>query len=154
MKLTNVKRVLGFESDTLEKRIKKGAKVDQSTLKHSIDVSYNIENNTLQMTLTAEEYSKWVDEGRKPGIGMPVKPLKEWIKRKKLTIKDVNGKQLKMTDSRINGLSYVINRKIREKGIKPSHFIERPVDLMLDTLGDRLSVAFSQDIENYILGNQ
>ncbi len=154
MKLTNTKRVLGYEAEVLEKRIKKSSKVDEGDLKKSIDISYDVDSNILTMSLTAEHYSYWVDQGRKPGIGMPVKPLKEWIKRKKLTVKDINGKTLKMTDSRLNGLSYVINRKIREKGIKATHFIEDPVELMFDTIGDRLSDAFSKDIENYLLGNQ
>lgn len=151
MEFTNVKRVVGFESYTLENKIKKnlGKKKDTGDLQKSISVDYVFDENVFTITLTEEDYAYYVDQGRKPGKkGMPVNKLKEWIKRKKLTVKDANGKTLKMTDSRLNGLSFVINRKIREEGIKATYLISKPIDAMLDNLGDRIAEAFMLDIDN------
>lgn len=82
--------------------LKKNNKLASGNLYNSI--KYNIEKSKLSFEML--QYGYWVDKGRKPGKGVPVDELKKWMKLKNIDMK----------------YSYVINRKIKEKGIKPTFF--------------------------------
>ena len=148
MRYKNTNRVAEKVASDLEKEIKKSLdKNDTGGLHKSIKVSTTIDaKGNTKFSLEMQEYGKWVDEGRKPGKGMPVKPLQDWIKRKKMTVKDANGKSTKVTDANIGGLSYIINRKIREEGIKPTHFIENAVNKYILSLETKIADAYGDDI--------
>ena len=61
------------------------------------------------------EYGFNVDKGRRAGKGVPPQVLIDWIKKKPLRIRDLKtGSFVKQTESRVKGLAYVINRKIKK----------------------------------------
>jgi hypothetical protein len=102
-------------------------------LRESIRFQIKIYGQSYSFNLLMEDYYKWVDEGRKPGKGIPIKELDSWLKEpatiSKLKLfqdsKLTTGKGLKKTlnkNSRVKSLSFLINRKIKLKGIKPTHF--------------------------------
>ena len=67
------------------------------------------------ITFSMLDYGKYVDAGRKPGKGIPIKPLIAWIKKKPLKIRDLEtGSFVKATESRINSLAFLISRKAKE----------------------------------------
>jgi len=93
-----------------------------------------------------EHYGEWVDEGRKPGKGIPVDVLQKWISSKNMLLEDKNGNELPMTPSRLDSLSYVINRKIKEEGIKPTYFLTDAVDKYFPKLEVDLPNAYADDL--------
>lgn len=102
-------------------------------LRKSIKFRLRLQGDYFNFNLMMEDYYKWVDEGRKAGKGAPLGVIDGWLKNpavisklglysnKKLT----SGKGLKKklnANSYVNSLSFLINRKIKTKGIKPTYF--------------------------------
>jgi hypothetical protein len=86
--------------------------LDTQVFKTGFGTSYTLK-------VVAEEYLKYVDEGRRAGAKPPpVKPIKEWAKQKGLD----------------EGLAYPIAKSIGEKGIKPINVIERALNKALKSI--------------------
>lgn len=152
MKLKNVNRVIDkFEKD-LETKVKANLKAKSNTgkLKSSFDVVKEVSENRIRVIIDMEHYGEWVDKGRKPGKGIPVNVLQKWIKSRNLVLQDTSGKDLPMTPSRLDSLSYVINKKIREKGIEPTFFLTEPLDVLLPKFTNDLTEAFADDSVNFL----
>lgn len=80
-----------------------------------------IEHTLTGITISAQAlyYAKFVNAGRKPGTkGMPINVLVEWIRRKRLN----------MEGKRERSVAFAMQRSIRDKGIKPSRFIDKSID--------------------------
>ena len=80
-----------------------------------------IEHTLTGITISAQAlyYAKFVNAGRKPGTkGVPINVLVEWIRRKRLN----------MEGKRERSVAFAMQRSIREKGIKPSRFIDKSID--------------------------
>lgn len=97
------------------------------------------------------DYGKYVDAGRKKGKGIPIKPLVAWIKKKPLKIRDLEtGSFVKATESRINSLAFLISRKAKEKGIKPTNFFSDPFNEKYKELSTDLANAVGEDYANAV----
>lgn len=97
-----------------------------------------------------EEYGQWVDQGRKPGKGAPPEVIRQWVREKPIRPRNKNGGFKKVTDASVNSLAYLINRKIKREGIKPTHFFSEPFDKAFQELPDDLIEAFALDIEDFL----
>jgi hypothetical protein len=132
-------------------------KYDTSALKNSFDTELDIKGADIFVNVVMEHYGKWVDEGRKPGKGMPVDLLKKWIQRRHtaaknpLTVRNSKGQFTKLTESRLNSLSYVINRKIREEGIDPTFFLTEPLDDLFPQFANDIASAYGDDLIDNML---
>jgi len=62
------------------------------------------------------EYLKVVDQGRKPGKYVPIRPLLQWVRIKGME----------------DGAAYAISKKIAKKGIKATFIIKQSVDQLLN----------------------
>ena len=115
-------------------------------LERSINVSHTQDKGNYALSVHWEDYGEFVDDGRKPGKGIPVSKLKQWIVSKKMTVRDANGKSVSMTDSKLDGLAYVINRKIKNEGIKPTYFLTKPLEEMINKFANDVAYAIGEDI--------
>lgn len=128
-------------------------------------VSYEIEDKTAIFNMLA--YGFFVDSGRdgtkkknrgkglieegNKGKGMPIKKLNDWIKTKPVRLRDLTtGGFIKTTESGLKQLSFLINRKIREKGITARLFFSEPFNNLFPKLPDKVAEAHAQDIEDII----
>jgi hypothetical protein len=154
MKLTNTNKVVDTFEQELTTRVKANLAKNKNTgaLYDSFDTEFGVNGLDYTVSVIMEHYGKWVDEGRKPGIGMPVEPLKKWIKSRGLVAKDTGGKKVPMTKSRLDSLSYVINRKIREEGIDPTFFLTEPMETLFPSFTDKLAEAYAEDVIADIFG--
>lgn len=74
------------------------------------------------LKIIAEDYLKYVDEGRRAGSKPPpVKAIKEWTRHKGIP----------------EGLAYPIAKGIGEKGIKPTNVIQKGFDKVLKNVSFR-----------------
>jgi len=97
------------------------------------------------------EYGLNVDKGRRAGKGVPPKVLIDWIKKKPLRIRDLEtGSFVKQTESRVKGLAYVINRKIKKYGIPATNFFTDAYESQEEKLFSQLQEAIAQDNIEYI----
>ena len=119
----------------------------RKSIKHDIDVF----KNSFGFYIEMEDYGKWVDKGRKPGKGMPVRELMQWIKSKPIRLRDLKtGSFIESTPSRLKSLAFLINRKIKEEGIAPTNFLSDPFEQEFKQLPDELTEAFSLDLDTFL----
>lgn len=82
-------------------------------LDKSLNYSITKKSRTsIEILFGGTEYAEYVDQGRRPGKGIPLDALKKWLKIKKID----------------SSLSFVINKKIKEEGIKPTFFYTKALD--------------------------
>ena len=97
------------------------------------------------------EYGLNVDKGRRAGKGVPPQALIDWIKKKPLRIRDLEtGSFVKQTESRVKGLAYVINRKIKKYGIPATNFFTDAYESQEDKFMAEMQEAIAQDNTQYI----
>ncbi len=97
------------------------------------------------------EYGLNVDKGRRAGKGVPPQVLIDWIKKKPLRIRDLEtGSFVKQTESRVKGLAYVINRKIKKYGIPATNFFTDAYESQETKFMAEMQEAIAQDNAQYI----
>lgn len=132
---------------------KKGRVIDNSgTLRESIDYELKtFASGNFSFSFLMEEYGENVDKGRKPGKGIPVKALMSWIKSKPIRLRDLEtGSFIKSTKSRLNSLSFLINRKIKKEGIEATNFFSEPFEKEFKKLPDQLLKSFGDDLDLFL----
>ena len=88
------------------------------------------------------EYGLNVNQGRSAGKGVPPQKIDEWVRR--------NSTILKLKDTKpstIKQVGYLINRSIKNKGIKPHRFIDIVRDKFEPRLTMDLSDAYRREIQ-------
>lgn len=112
----------------LQNSIDRKGLVSSGQLKQNINyrilpIGGGMEFNLFFATTTKDNANYWkaVDEGRGAGLGFPhVGSLRDWVRQKiAFGSIQVTGK---VTESKINGIAYVIGRKIQKDGTKPTNF--------------------------------
>lgn len=97
----------------------------------SFDIQINLANKSYQFQLNMAPYYEAVDKGRKAGKQPPLKDIKKWLQQPNVKSKfgmersDLSLATLK--DYQLNGLAYVIARKIGDKGTKATNFYSEVV---------------------------
>ena len=119
-------------------------------LRASLSYLLDVSPNSFSLAFLMEEYGEWVDKGRKPGKGAPPEVIQKWVRQKPIRPRDKNGSYKKATDANLNSLAYLINRKIKEKGIEPTNFFTDPFESEYKKLPNNLIDAFALDLEDFI----
>ncbi len=89
-------------------------KINTGTLYDSI--SYYLHNDKLSFIMS--DYGVNDEYGRSPGSYVPVDALETWMRQKGISLE----------------YSYVINRSIKENGIRPTYFFQKAVDENIDNI--------------------
>ena len=119
-------------------------------LRRSLRSDVSASANSFSASILMEEYGEWVDKGRKKGKGAPVNAIRKWIKQKPLRIRDAQGQFVKATESKINSLAYLINRKIKRKGIEATNFLTDPFERKFKNLPQEIIEAYGLDVEDFL----
>lgn len=110
------------------KNIKDKDLVASGNLSKSVNFNITIQLTDSRYTFQLNMAPYWdaVDKGRKKGKQPPVKEIKKWLQQPNVKSKfgmenrDLSLRTLK--DYQLNGLAYVIARKIGKEGTKPTYF--------------------------------
>lgn len=116
---------------------------DGSRLEDSI-VGRKIKNRS-GFTISMNEYGLNVNQGRSAGVGAPPEKLDEWVRR--------NSTALKLKDTKpstIKRVGFLINRSIKNKGIRPYRFIDIVIDKFEPRLTMDLVDAYRREIQEEI----
>jgi hypothetical protein len=133
-------KVLDNYKKILVNEFKKELNKPNSYLEKSI-VGEEIKNRS-GFTISMNEYGLNVNQGRSAGKGVPPQKIDEWVRR--------NSTILKLKDTKpstIKQVGYLINRSIKNKGIKPHRFIDIVRDKFEPRLTLDLADAYRREIQ-------
>jgi len=138
-------------------RLTKGRKNVNKKLYNSIDGDVKVSANSISLTFFMEDYGVFQDKGvsgtkkkyntpfsytsKRP----PRKTLEEWISKRRFQFRDKKGKFMSY-----KSMSFLIQRSIFEKGIKPSLFFTKPFEQGFKKLPDELIEAYGLDVEELL----
>lgn len=114
-----LQQIAQYLNDTLQMELLNQGHTASEALFDSIKTV--VERTLTGITISTEAlyYAKFVNAGRKPGTkGVPLDVLVEWIRRKRLN----------MEGKRERSVAFAMQRSIRDKGIKPSRFIDKSIE--------------------------
>ena len=106
-------------------------KIKTGNLYNSIEVNFDATNDKIVITML--DYWQFVNDGRKKGKYVPIKPLMEWIRHKGFNKNKKSGKFEKFS---IKGMAFAVSTNIKKFGIQKTEFY------------DNAFVDFIEDYEN------
>lgn len=98
--------------------------------------------NENEGSLILQDYWKYVESGRQPGRFPNINSIKDWIKQKPIIPNSYSGK-LPTTDQ----LSFLIARKIANKGIVGKEILQKALDRLDTTI---INTETTKDINNQL----
>ena len=105
-----------------------GNKVASGTLARSVQVVTKQSKDVTVLQVLMEEYSQWVQSGRRPGKKyVPIGSLMKWIKDRGLKGRNKKGKFI--TDK---SFAFAISRNINKFGIRPSNFLDISMEKIMN----------------------
>lgn len=134
-----------MEENYKEQLANSGRYTTEYGLIDSVKCHVQVNDRGYEVTMTLNDYWKWVENDTKPHFPPPDAILR-WIQIKPIIPRpDALGR----TPTE-NQLAFLIGRKIAREGTKGSHDLEKTKDALLPFYKERLSIALGHDVENYI----
>jgi hypothetical protein len=116
------------------------------SIKLNVQPKVKLFGQIYRMQIRMAEYGENVDKGRAPGKGLPVGVLEEWLSYPN-TLQKVTGQDKQLKDYERKSLAFVINRSIKQKGIKPKNWIQPAFDKVTPKIAGVVEAAIAEDIE-------
>ena len=127
-----------------------------NSLTYKLRLRYN--KPTIDFTVDnddAGQYADVIEFGRKPGARMPpVKPIEDWIRIKRLKLRNRQGEFIKSTESNIKSAAFAIAKSIGVNGIEGIKYYAEAIDDTWDEYKDKLMDSYIKSIENRLLLNK
>lgn len=127
-----------------------------NSLYYNLKIRYN--KPTIDFTVSNDDAGKYADVielGRKPGAKMPpVKPIEDWIRIKRLKLRNRQGEFIKSTESNIKSAAFAIAKSIGKNGIEGINYYSEAIDDTWDEYKDRLMEGYIKSVENRLLLNK
>jgi len=135
----------------------KGRKNVNNKLYDSLDGNVKVNDNSFSLEFLMEDYGVFQDKGvsgTKKKYNTPYsyttkmpprKSLEDWVSRKRFQFRDENGRFISY-----KSMSFLIQRSIFQKGIKPSLFFTKPFEKAFDRLPNELIEAYGLDVEDLL----
>ena len=95
-------------------------KTKTGSLYNSINVVFDKAQNEIVVTML--DYWRFVNDGRKAGKYVPIKPLMQWIRSKGFNKNKQTGKFEKFS---IKGMAFAVSKNIQKFGIAPTYFYDK-----------------------------
>ena len=137
--------------------LSKGGKNVNKALYNSLDSQIEVGANSFRMAFLMENYGEFQDKGvsgtqRKYDTPFsykskrpPLKPITEWVKKKRFQFRKENGKFMSYQST-----AFLVRQGIFKNGIKPSLFFTKPFENAFKRLPDELVEAYGLDLEQFL----
>jgi hypothetical protein len=103
--------------------------------------------NGMTLGITMNKTGDYVQNGRKPGKGIPLESMRNWTKMKRIQPRDLSTGKFK-SKATAEGMRFAMNRKIKHFGIEPFPFVTMARTEILPSFNKALTKAMAQDIKN------
>lgn len=111
----------------------------------SIKTQVVVGENAYEVTMTLEDYWKYVEYDTRPHFP-PVNAILKWIEVKPVIPRpDANGRIPTPKQ-----LAYLIGRKIANEGTEGTHDLQKSKDNIIPWYKEKISAALGRDMERYI----
>lgn len=117
-----------------------------NSIKLNVQPKVKLFGQIYRMQIRMADYGENVDKGRAAGKGLPVGVLEEWLKYPN-TLQKVTGQDKQLKDYERKSLAFVINRSIKQKGIKPKNWIQPAFEKATPKIAGVVEAALAEDIE-------
>ena len=111
----------------------------------SIKTQVVVGDNAYEVTMTLEDYWKYVEYDCKPHWP-PVSKILEWVEIKPVIPRPLASGKIPSPKQ----LAFLIGRAIYEHGTKGSHDLEKVKDGVIPWYKEKIAIALGHDMENYI----
>jgi len=135
-------------------------RVASGTLEKSLTykLRFRYRKPTLDFTVSnseAGQYADVIEWGRRPGARMPPpKAIENWIKIKRLKLRNRQGEFIKSTESNIKSAAFAMAKSIGENGIVGIGYYKEAIEDTWDEYKDVLMEAFVKGFETRKLLNK
>lgn len=110
---------------------------------NSVKYILDFRENMFEVSLSLAEYWKYVEYGRRAGGKFPPpSAIRKWIEVKPILPRPMKNGKLPT----LNQLTYLISRKIAEKGIRPRGILEKSLEEINREYEEKISEALTQDL--------
>ena len=116
------------------------------SIKLNVQPKVKIFGQIYRMQIRMAAYGENVDKGRKPGKGLPPGVLEQWLSYPN-TLQKITGQDKQLKDYERKSLAFVINRSIKQKGIKPKNWLQPAFDKVTPKIAGVVEAALAEDIE-------
>ena len=116
------------------------------SIKLNVQPKVRLFGQIYRMQIRMAAYGENVDKGRAPGKGLPVGVLEQWLSYPN-TLQKVTGQDKQLKDYERKSLAFVINRSIKQKGIKPKNWLQPAFDKVTPKIAGVVEAAIAEDIE-------
>lgn len=148
--LTNLQQVLqeyAREAEEMYKyQLSLGRKTASRKLIDSVKSNVVVGEQSYEVTLTLQDYWKYIEKGRKPGKFPPVGAILSWISVKPIIPRPMANGKLPSPEQ----LAYLIGRKIEQEGIEPHPALKTTQEELDKIYHEKLSIALGNDVSFYI----
>jgi len=160
-KFKHIKKSLDDFGSSVVKESKDNLKKKSVTHKLAKSIKYDVKmmRNSFAFSISMEDYGAYQDRGvsgtkkkyKTPYSYTNLKPafppLYKWVKARKLKMRETNGRFAKGSQLK---LAFKIRNSIFRRGIKPSHFMSKPLNKAVKKLPKELEGAFGKDMDAII----
>lgn len=131
--------------DSYRRKLNEGGSNATGLLGNSLSTTVNAEDGIYEVLLNIQEYWKYLEYGRLPGSFPNIDAIRKWIQVKPvLPTPDRNGKI-----PTIEQLTFLISRKIAEKGIEPRYYLNNTLDeIDLSPLEEGITRSLAKQLDN------
>lgn len=111
-------------------------------------LSYTVKQGTSGwvISVSLEEYWRYIEYGRKPGKFPPLSAIENWIKVKQIIPHPMTLKSGKTVLPSIKQLSFLIARSISQKGIPAKPFFKNSFEAAKSKFLESIEQAITEDI--------
>ena len=120
-------------------------------LYRTLSYSVKMENSSWLISISLEEYWKYIEYGRRPGKMPPVSAIENWIKVKQILPRPITLKSGKSVVPTIPQLSFLIARKIGRDGIRPRPFFKQSFEAAKQEFLHIIEEAVLADIKESLI---
>lgn len=131
--------------DSYRRKLNEGGSNATGLLGNSLSTTVNAEDGIYEVLLNIQEYWKYLEYGRLPGSFPNIDAIRKWIQVKPvLPTPSPNGKI-----PTIEQLTFLISRKIAEKGIEPRYYLNNTLDeIDLTPLEEGITRSLAKQLDN------
>ena len=121
-------------------------------LYRTLSYSVKMENSSWLISISLEDYWKYIENGRRAGAKMPpVSAIENWIKVKQIIPHSMTLKSGKTVIPTIPQLSFLIARSIGRRGIAPKPLFKNSFEATKKQFIQVIKDAITQDIKESLV---